>query len=129
MDSMLLFSESDAVPVDSIHYDPAPAQAAEPQKPRHCYRCEDCLTVCFADGDQLPSAKCGACDGRMEHMGRVERGRLKEDTYACPCDARCTSARGPNCDCLCGGKNHGSNAVVEVTRDFRPRARYADTEP
>lgn len=23
------------------------------------------------------------------------------------CDARCTSARGHNCECACGGKNHG----------------------
>lgn len=23
------------------------------------------------------------------------------------CDARCTSAKGPNCECSCGGKNHG----------------------
>lgn len=23
------------------------------------------------------------------------------------CDARCTNATGPNCDCSCGGKNHG----------------------
>lgn len=25
------------------------------------------------------------------------------------CDARCTSATGPNCDCQCGGKNHGGD--------------------
>lgn len=24
-----------------------------------------------------------------------------------PCDARCTNAIGPSCDCSCGGKNHG----------------------
>ena len=23
------------------------------------------------------------------------------------CDARCTGARGPSCDCSCGGANHG----------------------
>lgn len=23
------------------------------------------------------------------------------------CDPRCTSARGPNCECSCGGANHG----------------------
>jgi len=26
-----------------------------------------------------------------------------------PCDARCTSARGPNCECSCGGMNHGAD--------------------
>jgi len=24
------------------------------------------------------------------------------------CDARCIHARGPNCDCSCGGANHGA---------------------
>ena len=23
------------------------------------------------------------------------------------CDARCYNAKGPHCECLCGGKNHG----------------------
>jgi hypothetical protein len=27
-----------------------------------------------------------------------------------PCDARCTNARGHNCECSCGGKNHGMAA-------------------
>lgn len=25
------------------------------------------------------------------------------------CNARCQSATGPNCECECGGKNHGGN--------------------
>ena len=24
------------------------------------------------------------------------------------CDARCYDAKGPHCDCICGGKNHGA---------------------
>ena len=28
------------------------------------------------------------------------------------CDARCMGAKGTNCECSCGGKNHGAN------RDF-----------
>ncbi len=24
------------------------------------------------------------------------------------CDSRCTNAKGHNCDCSCGGENHGS---------------------
>lgn len=29
-----------------------------------------------------------------------------------PCDSRCTGARGNNCECSCGGKNHGAaNAI------------------
>lgn len=34
------------------------------------------------------------------------RGRVVESVA---CDARCTGARGPKCDCSCGGANHGAN--------------------
>jgi hypothetical protein len=32
---------------------------------------------------------------------------------AVPCDARCTGARGHNCECQCGGKNHGQQNAIE----------------
>jgi hypothetical protein len=83
---------------------------------RHFYRCRDCLTVMAAD-EHLLSAECGICQGFVEYMGRVHRDRLVKEGLECPCDARCTSARGPSCNCKCGGKNHGSNLVVPVTRD------------
>ena len=31
---------------------------------------------------------------------------------SCVCDARCTHARGPHCDCSCGGANHGAGLVM-----------------
>lgn len=35
--------------------------------------------------------------------------RIKAITTDHKCDSRCTSAKGHNCECSCGGKNHGSN--------------------
>lgn len=32
-------------------------------------------------------------------------GKFKADV---PCDSRCTNAKGNNCECSCGGVNHGS---------------------
>jgi len=29
------------------------------------------------------------------------------------CDARCTGARGHNCECQCGGKNHGAGNAAD----------------
>lgn len=29
-------------------------------------------------------------------------------TSAKECDARCINAKGPSCDCSCGGENHGA---------------------
>ena len=91
------------------------------------YRCSDCLSV-FTTSEAIKHyyesdsgfpryGKCGACGGRIEFMGRTERSRLVRDSERCPCDARCTSARGPSCDCQCGGENHGSNLWVPITVD------------
>ncbi len=47
-------------------------------------------------------------------MGKVSRNHLVNFMFAPPCDGRCTNARGPNCDCQCGGKNHGSQRLIET---------------
>jgi hypothetical protein len=92
---------------------------------RHFYRCLGCLEIAALDGDRLPMdasatvATCANCDQRFEYMGRVERDRLVQDRVACKCDDRCTSARGPLCVCMCGGKNHGAGLMgyVLVSKD------------
>lgn len=84
---------------------------------RHFYRCSDCLTVSATDGSAGARPQCGQCGGTCEHMGQVERDRLVTVGMECPCDDRCTSARGPKCGCKCGGKNHGSHITVLVIRD------------
>lgn len=102
----------------------------KPNVDRWYYRCLDCLTVSAAN-EHLPAGwdraqnrrvypKCGACGGDIEEMGRVEGDRLAKPETHCACDARCTHATGPNCDCRCGGENHGTGAVVEVSRDCGP---------
>ena len=53
-------------------------------------------------------------------MGRVYRSRLVDSAEVPPCDGRCTSARGPSCDCPCDGKNHGSNRVITINRNAGP---------
>lgn len=92
--------------------------------PRHFYRCIDCLSVVATETKiqpvQIPPAyvysfcECGACGGRIEYTGEVERDRLQKTAFTVPCDSRCTNAFGPRCDCQCGGANHGSHRVVEV---------------
>ena len=79
---------------------------------------------------EIREAPCPACEGPTEYMGRVERGRVVEDEEDCPCDARCTAARGPNCDCSCGGENHGSDRLVKIIRDKgkAPRLSPIDDE-
>jgi len=91
---------------------------------RHFYRCADCLSVVATETKiqpvQVPPSyfysfgECGACGGAIEYMGEVHRDHLIRTALRVPCDGRCTGATGPSCDCRCGGKNHGSNRLVEV---------------
>lgn len=46
---------------------------------------------------------CPDC-GRGVRLSRLN-GKLNADHA---CDARCTGAKGSNCECACGGANHGS---------------------
>ena len=91
---------------------------------RHFYRCSDCLSVVATDAKirpvQVPPSylysygECSACGGPVEYLGEVCRDHLVRRELRVPCDARCTSAIGPHCECQCGGENHGSNRLVEV---------------
>jgi hypothetical protein len=54
-------------------------------------------------GGDTAMGLCPTCGRAMKY------GALKARVNpAQKCDARCTSARGHNCECQCGGKNHGS---------------------
>jgi hypothetical protein len=75
------------------------------------------LSYRHRNGYTVAGGQCGACAGTLEYLGRTERDRLIKEHEACPCDDRCTSARGPNCSCRCGGENHGSNMTVTVRTD------------
>lgn len=93
---------------------------------RHFYRCLSCLEVFAVDGPELKPIfvagnryERGRCDcgGLIDHMGRVAANQtdLVVDKELCPCDDRCTNAKGPECNCKCHGANHGSKAVIKVT--------------
>lgn len=74
-------------------------------------RCAVCLVVTAINERPAHNAICGVCTGPIENMGRVERDRLVQEHLTCKCDDRCTSARGPHCNCKCGGENHGAGLI------------------
>lgn len=49
---------------------------------------------------------CPTCGRNVLLTGHAVIGRYKADRK---CDARCTSANGHDCECQCGGKNHGAD--------------------
>jgi hypothetical protein len=78
-------------------------------------RCRLCLSIAAVEAVSLPKGemKCSACAGPIEIMGRVDGCSSHLDTR-CKCDARCTNAKGPNCDCSCGGVNHGKGMLATI---------------
>lgn len=93
---------------------------------RHFYRCRSCCHVIAVEGTlETEVTEHGAnikvrcvCDGKLELMGRVSRKPgLVLDSERCACDARCTNAPGPCCECQCGGENHGTGRVVPIEID------------
>lgn len=74
--------------------------------------CPDCGARPRAYYTQAP--KTGGPTFVPRLMGRVDMHTRSLFVLqgACPCDARCTGATGPNCDCSCSGANHGSHAVI-----------------
>jgi len=94
---------------------------------RHFYKCPLCLCVAAVDAAHQQAIECGHCAEPMEYMGRVYQDRLIKGQVRCACDARCTSAAGPKCDCHCGGKNHGKGTVVHVRIDAGKA--IAETKP
>jgi hypothetical protein len=84
------------------------------------YRCNDCLEIVTSDEYyRHHELKCD-CGGWYEPLGQVQQDRLIKPELRCPCDERCTTARGPKCSCHCGGCNHGSHLLVKVIRDCGP---------
>lgn len=117
--------------------EPTPAPVVVTPKKRtkrHFYRCNDCLSVVATEAKIAEvrnpdtwrmelKATCDACEGRMEYMGETvsmfNTGWLSKQTGVQPaCDGKCIGATGPNCDCKCGGENHGSGKVVPVFEQF-----------
>lgn len=78
-------------------------------------RCPGCLSSMMVEVDLAEmEPRCEACDTRLQIVGRVRHQHWVRTGLETPCDARCTGATGSKCNCACGGKNHGSHAVVEV---------------
>jgi hypothetical protein len=48
---------------------------------------------------------CPKCQGRNRTQTNEVNGTYSEHK----CDSRCTSAKGADCECGCGGANHGSD--------------------
>lgn len=56
---------------------------------------------------RLEAHSCPACDGV-----RVTENAVKGIQTDKKCDSRCTHAKGHNCECACGGANHGSGRLM-----------------
>jgi hypothetical protein len=85
---------------------------------RHYGRCSYCERPLAFEAERTeiqfildqPCPLCG--EKALRYMGRVQRKNLVKDITKSICDARCTNAIGPHCDCPCGNINHGTKKLV-----------------
>lgn len=57
--------------------------------------------------DYMGGCRCPKCNAHTLNGAKVD------GTYSDhKCGAKCMGATGPNCDCSCGGANHGRNHLV-----------------
>lgn len=80
----------------------------------YLYRCPRCKRTARSlfDGNAPPQA-CQCSPGRAIFPRRI----IGHVGSSCPCDRRCTHAVGPDCDCQCGGLNHG---IAYACTSFEP---------
>jgi hypothetical protein len=62
-------------------------------------------------GRKIESGYDTACPACGQHE-RVKFGRVKGYVSDHECDARCTGATGFQCECSCGGRNHGRQFLI-----------------
>jgi len=63
---------------------------------------------------------CARCHEKHAARRRVTYTPTKSPHL---CNALCMSARGPNCECRCGGKNHGAGFIMPASL-FEENASY-----
>lgn len=70
---------------------------------RYIGSCKTCRRVIVTTGSGRGFKTQFCCKGHVKliPVKGTERPEQK-------CDARCTNARGPKCDCSCAGHNHGA---------------------
>ena len=110
-----------------------------PKIPPHYYRCQECLTTFTTEETfeiigwgkhKTCKVQCDCGAERVDYLGQSSQpGRIAQRVTLCPCDARCTNASGPNCDCQCRGANHGTGLLVTVIRDAGPVPRIKQRSP
>jgi hypothetical protein len=71
------------------------------------------------EGNLFAYGVCPGC-GRLHPSGRRIVYSSKPSRHAC--NSLCMGATGPNCECRCGGKNHGAGFVLSGFLSFEGAA-------
>lgn len=72
-------------------------------------RRDDCRRVVAVEVESRAIGTWGECPAGH---GRVYLERVRGTRTDAPCNSACMYARGPSCECGCGGANHGGGYVL-----------------
>lgn len=86
---------------------------------RHYLRCTYCerpMSVEVSEREEIKfilEQACPLCGEKaLRYMGQVHKTDIIRSGVKAACDARCTNAVGPKCDCVCVNVNHGTKKLV-----------------
>jgi len=85
---------------------------------RHYMRCTYCERPLAIESEReelkvILEQACPLCGEKaLRYMGQVHKTDIVRQGVKAACDARCTNAVGPKCDCVCVNKNHGTKKLV-----------------
>jgi len=85
---------------------------------RHYARCMYCERPISFECEKtnvefILNQNCPLCgEKELRYMGEVHKTDIVREGVRAACDARCTNAVGPQCNCLCVNANHGTHRLV-----------------
>lgn len=78
-------------------------------------RCKSCGRPARLTPEQRPRDVRPACPGCGGSLYVPAGAEIVAQENGQPCNAICMNARGPSCDCSCGGANHGAGWAIGLS--------------
>lgn len=101
----------------------APARSITPTAApvrRPYFRCKACLASMTLPATKerlyyrMANEYACDCGGSLEYLGEAGPNGVEKERVECACDDRCTFAKGPRCNCVCEGENHGAGMAAMI---------------
>jgi hypothetical protein len=101
----LALALAESIPAEIHHI---PSQECNLEQLERVSRTCQYFSECNGFTVELIAGMCPACNRRHQVTRKIAFTPTSKPHI---CNAKCISAQGPNCECSCGGKNHGAGFI------------------